>query len=299
MAFDLFFAGGQAGECEKYLIQNGCNRLYSQLDNMKSIKEWIQQTKTLSNKLLVDSGAFSALTRGVKIDIDEYIAKIDAIGEDIYEFANLDVIPSEKEYNLLTQTFNEGWKNFLYIQNHSKYADKCCFVFHRGEPEDGLDMVLKYYKEHPQLKFFGIGGIAKGHKDGFNFARYICDKIKKEIPYIKIHLFGYTRLKELPYIKCDSTDSTTWIMVGASGQIATRFGLVSVSNGSRHKSDNFYNLPKNAQEVVLQELANNGFTLEQVSNDYKYRMIYNIRHFKNWSDNYKYTNLGIKKNTLL
>ena len=71
MAFDLFFAGGQAGECEKYLIQNGCNRLYSQLDNMKSIKEWIQQTKTFSNKLLVDSGAFSALTRGVKIDIDE------------------------------------------------------------------------------------------------------------------------------------------------------------------------------------------------------------------------------------
>lgn len=299
MAFDLFFAGGQAGECENYLIQNGCNRLYSQLDNMKNIQEWVQRTKGLNNKLFIDSGAFSAYTRGIKIDIDDYISKIDTIGEYIYEFANLDVIPNTTDYDVASQAFNEGWENFLHIQNNSKYADKCCFVFHKGEPEDGLDMVLQYYKEHPNLKFFAIGGIAKGSRDNFNFASYVCNKIKSKLPYIKIHLFAYTHIRELPYIKCDSADSTTWIMIGASGNILTKFGIISVSNVSRHKSNNFYNLPKNAQEVVLQELADNGFTLEQVTNDYKYRMIYNIRYFKNWADNYKYISLGIKKNTLL
>ena len=66
MAFDLFFAGGQAGECEKYLIQNGCNRLYSQLDNMKSIKEWIQQTFSLIRRSLGYTPAFTALARKPK-----------------------------------------------------------------------------------------------------------------------------------------------------------------------------------------------------------------------------------------
>lgn len=299
MSFDLYFAGSQAKECDDFMIETGCNRLFSQLDDKRGVARWCQDIKGKSNKLFIDSGAFSALTRGIQIDIDEYISKIDAIGEDIYQFANLDVIPSVRDFNHLSDTFDAGWNNFMYIQAHSKYAYKCCFVFHKGEPESKLDIVISYYKQHPELKFFALGGLVGDTDNTLMYCIRICDKIKSELPYIKIHLFGYTRLNHLPYIRCDSTDSTTWLKTGATGSIKTRYGLISVSEKQLGNPYNFYNLPIPAQENILKEIKDMGFSFEQVSTDYKYRMMYNIKYFKHWSDTYKYKRLGIIKNNLI
>jgi len=96
--------------------------------------------------LILDSGAFSVWTRGVTIDLEEYISFCEQHSECSY-YVNLDVIPGKPgDKSSLTKEAVEdsckrGWDNWkMMIERLPK--DKVIPVFHQGDDVKWLDKYL-------------------------------------------------------------------------------------------------------------------------------------------------------------
>lgn len=298
---EIFFAGSQSPESNVYMLSNHLNRLLSYANDRTLINKWFEQAKEYDwkGKFFLDSGAFSALTRGVTIDIYKYIDFVNQYGDKFYCYANLDVIPDEKSKKSVLECCEEGFNNFLIIQKHSKYPEKCCAVFHQGEPLSVLHKYIDYYKEHPELKYFCFGGVAGGVGDGvFYFLEKMCRIFRKELPNVKIHLLGYTKIAKLKHLPCDTVDSTTWIMAGANGRVMSPYGSLVVSENLKTFPDSIYHLPEEAFNKTKKFIEDRGFTLEGLSKDYKQRCIYNIAYLQEAVKNVKYVPIMRKKSLI-
>ena len=121
MSFDLYFAGVQNMMAEEAMFDRGCCRLYSQLRDRQRGQLWLDYTKEHpGTKVFVDSGAFSAWSKGRKIDVDEYIDYINTNTNELTLFASVDNIPGELTR---TPTLKEkqqspilSWENYLYMR---------------------------------------------------------------------------------------------------------------------------------------------------------------------------------------
>jgi hypothetical protein len=158
--------------------------------------------------LFLDSGAFSAWTQGVEINIQEYISFIKEHQDVIKVYANLDVIGDGKA----------TWRNQRIME---KAGLSPLPVFHLDEWQDSRDYYLKKCMEYP---YFAIGGIARGGQRGtresllhecFNI---ICDTPDRK-PRHKVHGFGLTSLKLMLHYPWYSVDSTSWVVTGRMGSI--------------------------------------------------------------------------------
>ena len=58
---------------DEYLLKKNANRLQSQLIDRANISEWYEKKSDIS-KLFIDSGAYTAYTKGTQIDVDDYIS---------------------------------------------------------------------------------------------------------------------------------------------------------------------------------------------------------------------------------
>jgi hypothetical protein len=163
----------------------------------------------MSNKLniFLDSGAFSAKSQGVPIDIYEYISFIESHKELLSVYANLDVIgdPIASKKNL--RIMQKAGLNPLP-------------VFHFGEnPDKYLKPLIEKYD------YICIGGMVKsGDLVTFLdrcFSKYICDE--DGFPKIKVHGFGLTSVKMMLRYPWYSVDSTSWILTGRMGSIYIPF----------------------------------------------------------------------------
>lgn len=300
--FDIFLAGSQSPEIDTYIKNKNYPRLFSQLNDWKNVNEYVSDYRNgdTKTKIFIDSGAFTAKTLGVSIDIDEYIRKINSISESIYCFANLDVIPNSSNHEELRITAEQGYDNFIHIVENCNCPEKCLAVYHADDPEDTLYRYIEYYKEHPQLKYFALGGVVGGNAD--NVFKFLCkysDIFKKYLPNIKVHLLGFTKLKKLKYINADSSDSTTWIMVGASGCIMTDYGVLLVSDVQKHHPKNVLTIDKDAVKIMEDYVGKYGFTLKQLSENYKARMMWNITYMQEFSKTIQYVGSIQQKKKLI
>lgn len=138
MSFDLYFAGVRDIEADEAMIARGSCRLYSQLRDRSRGKLWLQQAKEKpGTKVFVDSGAYSAWSRGKSIDTDEYINYLNENTNELTLFASVDNIPGELTR---TPTLKEkqqspllSWENYMYMRERVKEPDKLLPVFHMGE----------------------------------------------------------------------------------------------------------------------------------------------------------------------
>lgn len=158
-------------------------------------------TKT---KIFLDSGAFSAYTRGINISIENYINFIKKHKEYISLYAVLDVV-GDAESTLQNQRIME------------KAGLKPIPCFHLGEP---LSYLRKYVHEY---EYIAIGGMAKiSSESQLMFFLDDCFDIicnKKGLPKIKVHAFGVTRTPILTRYPFYSADSSSWLLTAAVGGI--------------------------------------------------------------------------------
>lgn len=300
--FDIFLAGSEVPEIGNYIKKNNYPRLLSQLNDWGIVKKYVQSIRDgeTSSKLFIDSGAFSAKTLGVFVDIDEYIRKMNEIHDTVYCFANLDVIPNSSEHSEIRITSEKGFDNFIHIVENCKCPEKCVGVYHAGDPEDILYRYIDYYKENPQLKFFSLGGVVGGNSEQvFVFLSKYSAIVKKELPNIKLHLLGFTKLQKLKYINADSSDSTTWIMVSANGSILTDYGVMLVSDVQKHKPGNALCQHSDYVKELEKYVGNKGFTLEELSKDYKARMRWNITYIQEFSNSIQFVGNVKQKKKLI
>jgi len=289
MSFNLYFAGGEQVPLD-FPIDSNCGKLYTFAIGAKRLHKYLEKE---TSRVFVDSGAFSVHHSGKEINIDQYIKFINE-HPSVHLFACLDEIP----YPILnTQTAKQSaektWNNYIYMLNNVKkeYMDKIVPVYHFGEPKEYIHKIINGYHGY-QPKYMAFGGRAGVMKDALHKALdNFFDEIKNSTnPNIKVHGFGITQFETLEIYPFYSGDSTTWLQTGKFGRIHTKVGrtTITVSVEGEKQDRHFNKYPKEMQDLVLQEIKDNGFTYEELSTIQKKRHLYNCLFFKKWADNFEY-----------
>lgn len=163
--------------------------------------------------LFIDSGAYSALTQGIDLNVDDYIEFIKKHEKYIDVYANLDVIgvsggkPS-KETAAMTL------KNQKIMEEAGLNPMP---VFHAGEPEGYLQTYVEGYD------YIALGGMVGSSNTALSswldrmFGNIICDDAG--FPKVHVHGFGLTSLKLMLRYPWYSVDSTSWVVTGRLGSI--------------------------------------------------------------------------------
>jgi hypothetical protein len=229
--------------------------------------------------IFLDSGAFSAWSKGTFIKIEEYIEFIKENQKLLSIYANLDVIDDPEK----------TWQNQKTME---KAGLSPLPTFHYGNDETYLKRYLAGYD------YIALGGMVPIHNNDLVlwldriFSRYICNA--DGFPQVKVHGFGLTALKLLRRYPWYSVDSTSWVVGSRLGTIlvpATRNGeycydidpwKISVSekaSGKDVEGKHYNTLPKQQQKTILDFLQFVGITLEEVQTDYKKRDQVNIMYY--------------------
>lgn len=212
--------------------------------------------------LFLDSGAFSAFTQNLEIDIQEYIAFIKEHETNLEVYANLDVIGSA-----------EGtWRNQKTMEAAGLNPLPC---FHYGEDFKWLRRYLDAGYE-----YIALGGMVPISTPDLMiwlntvFGDYICGP--DGLPKVKIHGFGLTSLRLMMRFPWFSVDSTSWVVTGRMGSVyVPRFRAgqyiynedswkVCVSTRSPSKGEagqHVDTFPPRVKQTILDYFAEKGFVL--------------------------------------
>lgn len=298
--FDLYFAGARNKVADKYLLEHDANRLQSQLLDKKNILQWCD-LKSEKSKLFIDSGAYTAYTQGITVEVDKYIDFLNSLSFKCTVFAQLDTIPGQfgkpktlEEKKMAPQL---SWENYLYMRERLIEPKKLMPIFHQGEDYCWLHNMLEWVDDDGEhIPYIGISP-AVDVPGLERFLQTSFDIIKRSSnPNVKTHAFGMTQLKMLETYPYTSADSTSWKMCAAMGSIYTPWGTVYVSERGT-KNDYILNQPKLAQEKIIKYIESCGFTFEDVAKFDYVRYIINIKYLMNWAENYKFRG-GAKKKKL-
>ena len=297
--FDLYFAGSQCKEANQLLVSLNCNRLFSQENDRTDIARWCNYKSSrrhkYSGKMFIDSGAFSVHTKQIELDVDEYISYINSIDDKVNLFAQVDKIPGEfgkpKTLDQIEEASVLSWENYLYMKDKVISRDKLLPIFHQGEKFEWLHNMLNYrHPDNSPIKYIGISPANDKHTVEKEVWIQKCFSIIKESsnPDVKTHAFGMTSLPVLERYPFTSADSTTWLMVGANGNIMTPYGVVLVSDRAVSNPNHILNKGNDVVTIVRKYVSELGYTLKDCMSNYKVRMCVNILFLKNWADTYEY-----------
>ncbi len=299
MGFNLYLAGSYSSRVEEFLMEKGVNRLASQLNDRKLIERWLTYSReTEHRQVFVDSGAYSAHTKGRELDVDEYIQYLNDRQGCFEVIAQVDKIPGEfgkpKTHKQLIEAPNQSWENYLYMRERVKDVDNLTPIFHQGEDFKHLHRMLETTFDGKHIPYIGISPAndvstkekAKWFETVFRIIRDSSN------PNVKTHAFGMTSLDLLEKYPFYSADSTSWLMTSANGSIMTSWGLVVLSDMQKDNPKHFLNLPEKVQHMIREEVEGWGFKVEDGITDYKVRGMINASYLMNWAKNYKYKGTG-------
>jgi hypothetical protein len=204
----LYLAGGENKSWLKAMKDSDVkNALYSyyylnkdHCSNSDKIDEFLQEVSSM--KIFLDSGGFSAMTKGVTIDLDKYIEFCNQYKEVLEVYAVLDVIGD----------FKATMKNQEYMEEKGSNPLP---VFHFGGNLDDLKYLCSNYD------YIALGGLVPYSKQKAKLIEWL-DKCFDVIGTgTKIHGFGMTGLDILYRYPFYSVDSTSWLGGSMRAEIQT------------------------------------------------------------------------------
>ena len=191
------------------------NILISYADYKKTFPTFKKYLDKYNFNILLDSGAYSAFTRGIKLDVREYAEFIQQHKKYFERYFNLDDI----------EDFENTWNNQDYLESQGL---KPVPVFHYGEPLELLRMMVRQYD------FIGLGGMVPipNNKLDAWLSQLLFDRNGDvKYPNVKFHALGLSTsylLRKYPFYSCDSTK---WL-------VGKKFGWTLYKNKGRGKDDN-------------------------------------------------------------
>jgi|TARA_Y100000310_G_scaffold325169_1_gene388240 hypothetical protein len=247
------------------------NRLYLEAYfKTQGLTRMIERNPSIS--LFLDSGAYSAFTKDMVIDIDKYINFIKQNQEFITQYASLDVIGNAEK----------TLKNQQYMESHGLNPIPC---FHCREDYK----YLEYYVDN--YDYMALGGVAqlKGSKSQLKswlddvWGRYLIND--DGTAKIKVHGFGITSLEIMKRYPWYSVDSTSWVLTSRFGSVFCNIGdynKITVSNEGDTSKPGHYLRFKEWEKEIIKDYFNNlgdGYLVSELANDYKKRDQVNILYF--------------------
>lgn len=233
-------------------------------------------------KIMLDSGAFSAWTRGEKLDLGEYISFIRRYENELDTYINLDVIPGKRGVRPTTREVDYAAEASLEnYQEMVRAGLRPIPVFHYGENRKWLEKLLEAGAEYICLG--GTVGVKTPTKRRFLDECFTVLTNTRGEPLVKVHGLGVTEAQFVARYPWHSVDSTSWMIAPIYGNVlvpAPTMGSFStqiwigsgvLTTGDRNKR--FENLPLSAQKYVLDFAAQCGCTITDLRNDVYSRMV--------------------------
>ena len=259
------------------------NMLFNYLEGKKATDKYKEKIKP--KKLFIDSGAFSAWTRGKELNVDEYINWINERADFIDLYGQIDVIPGDRVKGHTQEQVEEAaratWENYLYMRPKMKNPDGLLYTFHVGEPYDYLKQALEWKDENGKhIDYMAFGGMVGKPTPVKKAFLTTCFNIisQSSNPNIKTHAFGMTSFPLLEQYPITSADSTSWIMTGANGSIMTEVGIIAVSDQMAKLPEHYSHLPKHHQDTFNELISEFGFTLDELRESRDNRIMFNARY---------------------
>lgn len=235
-------------------------------------------------KVFLDSGAFSMFTQGVKVNLDEYARYIES-HTDMVEFAsNVDAIGAGREA--------ESYAN-------QKYMEQCklpvpIYPVHHARDDDRW--LVKYLDEGYDYIFLG-GMVPETTGYLYEWLDRIWDKylaLPDGTARVKIHGFGLTTWELMERYPWYSVDSTSWVMISSYGNILVwvdgRARAISVSTKSpnmKMADKSYWTMDAVSQSHMRSIVEAEGFTIEDLAENYGVRDKWNIRFFRRYMERMK------------
>ncbi len=212
-AMKLYIAGnGRQAESDLIDYRTGArNRLlsYAFIDDWADLafQFWVEE-RPESASVFLDSGAFSAMSRGSKIDMDKYCTYIEQHKDALACYAALDVIGDWRATAV----------NLDAMLQRGLQPIPC---FHRGSPWGELDRIAK---DHKHIALGGmVGGEGKrGTTTEDDLSPHLdhCFAIIKRHWPVKVHVFGVVAQWVLEKYPLYSADSSSAIMGAGMGRVS-------------------------------------------------------------------------------
>lgn len=234
-------------------------------------QRYVDQMREDGAKVFLDSGAFSAHTLGVAIDLPTYCDYIKR-NSDLWRVEDGDAM-----FSVLDGIGDplQTYRNQLHMEALGARPLPC---FHFGEDERYLEWYVQNYD------YITIGGmVGRSTEVLFKWLdriwnKYLVDGSGK--PKVKTHAFGITSVSIMERYPWYSVDSSSWIQSAAFGGILTpKWGNLSVSEKSPSRHDagrHISTLNPVEQDQVLRMLEEQGFTYERLSTVCESRAAYNL-----------------------
>ena len=237
-------------------------------------QRYIDQMRADDAKVFLDSGAFSAYTLGVDIDLPTYCNYIKR-NKDLWRVEDGVMMAS------VLDGIGDPLKTYQNQLHMEQLGAKPLPCFHAGEDERYLEYYVQNYE------YITLGGMVGSSTKQLciwldrMWERYLTDGSGR--PRLKVHGFGITSVPIVERYPWYSVDSSSWIQSAAFGSIIDPInGPISVSEKSPSRHDagqHVTTLTQVEQDYVLQMLEKNGFTYERLSTVYESRAAYNLWAF--------------------
>lgn len=311
--FDLYLASYDDNKIMKDAWENDWPLLYSQINNRGVLdNRWSAPT---NGKLLVDSGAHSAHTKGIKLDLEEYIGYANEHIDQITLYVQVDKIPGQYLMPKTAKDFLEApelsWENYLYMREKSKDPDKLVPVFHMGEDLKWLENMCNYtFSDGSHIPYIGLsprGDVSLQAKYDFSATCFATIQ-KSKNPNVKTHAFGATSLEMLERLPYTSADSTTWVLVSAYGQVwmpncidgdvngvGIKLGVSKENISHPTATQTYWEQSPEIKKKLDDYFESIGTNIEELSVSHSARALASAKYVQNWAKNYQYK--GLKKFT--
>lgn len=257
---------------EKYI----CTHLPHVLESYHYVHQqvYVDAMREAGAKVFLDSGAFSAHTLGVEIQIEDYCDYIQR---------NRDIIRIE-DGELMASVLDgigdplQTYRNQLKMEALGVRPLPC---FHFGEDERYLQWYVENYD------YITIGGmVGKSVPQLMTWLDRVWNKHMVDgsgNPKLKVHAFGITSIPVMEAYPWHSCDSSSWIQMSSFGTVLLPdHGAIKVSDKSPSRHDagqHVTTLTKPEIEYIHQLFENNGFTYERLSTEYLSRRAWNLMAF--------------------
>lgn len=216
------------------------------------------------DSVFLDSGAFSAFTKGVEIDINEYCRFIRRHEKSFRVASVLDSIGDPR-------------KTYENQKEMEKLGTAPLPCFHYGDDEWYLKQYLDEYE------YITLGGMVPIDTRSLRvwldrlWSQFLTDDKGK--PRVKVHGFGLTSnflMKRYPWY---SVDSSSWIQFSIYGYVFfPRFGDLTFTSASGKRKEalrHYDTLPPALKKQITDEVESKGFEVERLRNEMCTRYVWN------------------------
>ena len=307
--FDLYLASYDDNKIMNDAWENDWPLLYSQINNRGCI---INRLSAPTNgKLLIDSGAHSAHTKGITLDLEEYIGFVNENIDKFTLYVQVDKIPGVYRMPKTAKDWLEApqlsWGNYLYMREKSKDPSKLVPVFHQGEDLKWLRNMLDYtFSDGSHIPYIGLsprGDVSLKAKYDFS-AECFATIQNSSNPNVKTHAFGATSLEMLERLPYTSADSTTWVLVSAFGQVwmpncidgdingvGIKLGVSEENRSHPTATQTYWEQPAKIKKKLDDYFESIGTNIEELSVSHSARALASAKYVQNWANNYEYKGL--------